>query len=809
MKKLFLFHALVCSVLIPGFSQNAGNISGRVLSDDGLPIAFATIILYNAVDSVMAKANSSQNDGTFALIGVNSGTYFLEVTYVGFAKHTGDVFSYTAPGNTQVANIILHATSEQLDEVVVVSTRPIVEVHPDKTVFNVQGSVNATGNTALELLRKSPGVVVDNNENVILAGKSGVKIYIDGKPSPLSSEDLANYLKTMQSTEIDAIEIITNPSAKYEAEGNAGIINLRLVKDKSLGANGALNLGYRYGKSSKYNASGNFNYRNQGSNVFGSYGFNTGDHFNNFSLVRELNDINYDQINNMINSNTSHNFKFGTDFFLNKKSTLGFLVNGNINNNENHGRSNTDIGPVGGGVESILAASNDVNGDRNNWNFNLNYAWRGANSATWNIDADHGRFRNDAESLQPNMYIDAATGDITSERTFTALTPTEIDIYTLKFDHERQVLKGNLGFGAKFSLVNTDNTYDFFDIIDDSPVLNIDRSNNFVFEENINAAYTSYQRPLSEKWNLMLGVRVENTHSTGTLTSQKPGANDIVERDYTDVFPSAGLTYQVNQKHSLRLNFSRRIDRPSYQDLNPFEFKLDELSFMKGNAFLNPQYSNSLSLTHTFNYRLNTSLSFTQTKDMFTRITEALDDTTSVLTFVNLAKQTNLALTVSYPFEVNKWWSVYGNITGYRMHNEADIDGDIIDLDANVLSFYAQNTFLLPQGMKLELSGWYNSPGLWEGNWTTNSMYSIDAGIQKSLLKDAATLKISLSDIFNTQRWSGESDFGELRMHGGGSWESRQIRFNFTYLIGNKQVKGARQRQTGLEEEQGRIKTDN
>src|SRR5690606_8033308 len=194
------------------------------------------------------------------------------------------------------------------------------------------------------------------------------------------------------------------------------------------------------------------------------------------------------------------------------------------------------------------------------------------------------------------------------------------------------------------------------------------------------------------KWNLMLGLRVEHTHSTGTLTSQKPSANDIVERDYVDAFPSGGLTYQLNQKNSFRLNYSRRIDRPSYQDLNPFEFKLDELSFMKGNAFLNPQYSNSIAFTHTFNYRLNTTLSFTQTNDVFTRITEALDDTTSVLTFVNLAKQTNLSLAFSYPFQVNKWWSVYTNMSGYRLHNEADIDGDIIDLTANVFSFYGQNT---------------------------------------------------------------------------------------------------------------------
>jgi outer membrane receptor protein involved in Fe transport len=649
---------------------------------------------------------------------------------------------------------------------------------------------------------------VDNNENIILAGKSGVKIYIDGKPSPLGSQDLASYLKTMQSSEIDAIEIITNPSAKYEAEGNAGIINIRLIKDKSLGTNGSVNLGYRYGLSSKYNANLSFNHRDRLTNIFGGYGYYDGTHQNEMYFTRLLNGVEYDQTSNMKHNIGSHNFRIGTDFFLDKKSTIGFLVTGNIYDGTHDGLNLTDIGPVGSPVESILRAENDVAAERNNWNFNINYVFRGDDESTWNIDVDHGRFRNDMGSYQPNVYLEPGSGAVTDERIFTTDQATDIDIYTFKADHERKLLGGKFGAGVKLSLVNTDNAYDFFDIVDGDPELNTDRSNNFVFEENINAGYVSYQRMLNEKLNLMLGLRVENTHSTGTLRSLKPNSDDVVERDYTDLFPSGGLTYQLNQKNSLRLNYSRRIDRPSYQDLNPFEFKLDELSFQKGNAFLKPQYSNSLSLTHTFNYRLNTSLSYTYTGDVFTRITEALDDSISILTFVNLAKRTNLALTVSYPFQVAKWWSVYSNVTGYRIHNEADLDGDVIDLNANVLSFYAQNTFLLPAGFKLELSGWYNSPGLWEGNWTTESMYSVDIGLQKALFNEAATLKISFSDVLDSQNWGGQSQFGPLRMTGGGSWESQQLRMNFSYNFGNRQVKAARQRKTGMEDEQGRIKSE-
>jgi outer membrane receptor protein involved in Fe transport len=284
--------------------------------------------------------------------------------------------------------------------------------------------------------------------------------------------------------------------------------------------------------------------------------------------------------------------------------------------------------------------------------------------------------------------------------------------------------------------------------------------------------------------------------------------DEEVDRDYVNLFPSAGITWQAGENNSWRLGYSRRIDRPSYQDLNPFEFQLDELTYQRGNPFLNPQYSNSYSLTHTYKYTLNSSLSYTVIKDVFTQITDAVDERAATLTNINLAEQTNLALTVSYPFSIAKWWNVYATATAFRLHNEANIDGKVIDLNANAFNFYGQNTFMLPKGFKAELSGWYNAPTLW-GNWVTNSQYDISMGVSKSFWNDAATFKISLSDLFYTNGWGGESQFGNLYMRGGGSWESRQIRMNFTYMFGNKQVKGSRNRKTGMEEEQGRIKSGN
>jgi hypothetical protein len=367
-------------------------------------------------------------------------------------------------------------------------------------------------------------------------------------------------------------------------------------------------------------------------------------------------------------------------------------------------------------------------------------------------------------------------------------------------------LKGSLGLGFKLALVNTDNTYNFYDIIDDSPVLNTDRSNRFTYDENVNAGYVTYNRQW-QKIGLQFGARVEQTDSKGDLTSFIPQNDETVDQEYVDVFPSGGITYQLNQKNMFRITYSRRIDRPNYQDLNPFEFKLDEITFKKGNPFLRPQYSNSLSLGHTFNYTLNTSLTYTKTTDLMTMLTDTAANGAAFITTTNVANQDLVSLNVSYPFALSKGWNVFANAGVNRMHNEADFgDGKIVDISATSFNFYMQHSFMLPKKFTLEVSGWYNSPGIWGGNFATDEIWSIDAGIQKKILQDRGQIKLGVSDIFHSQEWAGENNFGGLRMMANGGHESRQVKLNFTYLMGNSNVKGSRNRNTGLEEESKRIK---
>lgn len=802
---------LLLAVLTHGFSQ--GKISGNIVDENNQAVPFATVLLLNAADSSMVKGQISDVDGAFNFPYISEGTYLIESSFVGYEKLQTAPFSFKGTQELILDALKMKSNAEQLQEVVVQTERELIEVQPDKTVFNVEGSINAKGNTALELLRKSPGVIVDNNENLLIQGKSGVLVYIEGKRSPLGGEDLAAYLNNLQSDQVDAIEIITNPSAKYDAEGNAGIINIRLVKDKNIGSNGSVNLGFRYGLNPKYNGSVNLNNRTKKLNTFGSYSLFTGQNEDEFFLTRNQNGTFFDQMNSSINDDVNHGFRFGSDFFINKDITIGFLVSGNRSDNENASSSDTEISDVSDfELDSLLFATNDQTSTRDNTNFNLNFDQRLGDGKSLSIDLDYGRFENRTESFQPNIYFLPDGNTELANNTFSIITPTNIDIYTFKVDFETKFMDGQLGLGVKSTNITTDNTFDYFDIDEGgNAIKDLDRSNNFVYKERVNAAYVSWQKNLSEKLNFMAGLRTEHTHSDGELTSEQvrpDSEDDKVVRNYLDWFPSAGLTYTLNKLNNIRLSYSRRIDRPNYQDLNPFEFRLDELSFQKGNPFLRPQYSNTLGFTHTYKGTLSTSLNYTSIDDVSTQITEAAGENSARLIFVNLARQTNLGLTVSYPFSITKWWNVYATATGYRLHNKANIEGDIIDLTTVSMNAYAQNNFTLPKGFQMEISGWYNAPAIWAGNWTTDSQWDLSAGISKQLFKKKGNLKISVSDIFLTNPWGGESSFGVLEMTGGGRWESRQVRINFSYSFGNSNVKASRRRKTGMEEESKRVNSN-
>ena len=789
--------------------SNSASISGKIVSDKGVSTPSASVALFTLKDSSLYKVVLSSNNGEYEMKGLKPGKYFLTVTSIGFKKGGTTGFELKESQSYFLAPITLSTDHTRLSDVEIQSNKPMIEVTADKTIFNVEGSINATGSNAFELLQKSPGVTIDNDDNISLKGKNGVRIYIDGKISQIGGKDLAEFLRSINSADLEAIEMISNPSAKYDASGNAGIINLRLKKNKNFGTNGAISAGAAFAHSPKATSSFNINHRDRIINIFGNYSNSFGLRQTFFNLYRIQNDTIYDQ--HVINYSDphTHNFKTGADFFINAKNTIGFMVNGNFSNTTYSNDGYAVIMKNGSATpQKILFASGLQDASRSNMNYNINYQFANGKGTELIIDGDLGMFRSKMVSIQPNQYR-TPSGVLLEERIYRNNTPTDIDIETFKIDYETPAGKGKIGFGGKYSNVKTKNIFDFYNVISGTNVMDSARSNKFNYKENINAGYINFTSPLGKNWNMRAGVRMENTISEGNLISFHPQPDDNVKRNYIDLFPSGALTYTANEKNSFNLSYSRRIDRPIYEDLNPFENKIDELTYQKGNAFLRPQYTNIIELTHTYKSRFNTTLSYSHTKDYRSNIIDTTEKNRVFRTVKNLASQDIFNLNFSVPFDVTEWWKVY--FTGDAFHSIYKADFGVnkkIDLKLFAYSFYIQQTFTLTEGLTFELSGFYNSPTIWSGSFKATSLYSADAGLQKTLFKNKANIKVSYTDIFKTRKFSAISDFGGAYLDVSGRSESTQLRITFTYRFGNNQVKGARQRKTGLEEENNRIITN-
>jgi len=788
------------------FFVQAQKINGIAKDENGSPLIGTTISLHKASDSAVLKLAVSKENGAYTFSGINEGKYKVSASNVGYKTVFSETFTITSSDVT-VSELRLIKVATSLSNVTVTSAKPMVEVKADKTILNVEGTINAVGSNALELLRKSPGVLLDKDENISLAGKNGVQVYIDGRVTPLAGADLATYLKTLQSAQIEAIELITNPSAKYDAAGNAGIINIRLKKNKSLGMNGSVNAGWNIGTYAKYNSGVSLNYRNKKINIFSTYSFNHGPNQQSMNINRTILDSLFDQHGTMRMVGNAHNFKVGADYFLSKKNTLGVIVNGTLANPTMSNYSHTVISnTTTNTIDRILIADNSSKMKRNNSNVNLNYSYNDPKGTSLTVNGDHGFYNLSNDQYQPNYYYDPSGQIKLSSTVYHMLSPAEININSIKVDYEQNFMKGKLGFGIKSAFVKTDNNFQRYNVNSSSEDLDKDRSNHFIYKENINAGYVNYNRQY-KKFMIQTGLRMENTVSEGVSNGVKYDGTGYIpsissfKRSYTDLFPSAAITFNKNPMKQWGLTYSRRIDRPAYQDLNPFEFKLDEYTFQKGNINLRPQYTNSFGITHTYKYKLNISLNYSHVKDMFTQLIDTAEKSKAFISKKNLATQDIASLTISYPFQY-KSYSLFTNIsTNYSKYHADFGTGRKVDLDAFGFNFFAQNSLKFAKTWTAELSGFFNAPTIYQGSFKGKSLYSVDAGLQKQVFKGKATIKTSVSDVFHTLRFRATADFAGQTTRVAFRGESRQFRLSLNFRFGNNGVKPARQRSGGADDE--------
>lgn len=809
MKVLFII--LLDVITIAGIE--AQGIKGLIKDDKGVVLNGASLEVRKSKDSAIVKLGVSNILGEYEFTNIPSGKYFVTGTFIGFLPKSSKVFEFSFGEKLRLPEIILSKAVGSLTNVQVTTTvRPLVQVSMEKTVLNVEGTINAVGQDALELLRKAPGVTLSQDDNISLNGKAGAAIYIDGRRTPLTASDLAAYLKSLQSSSIESIEIIGNPSAKYEAAGNAGIINIKLKKDKTLGTNGSMTAGYNQGIYPKYNAGININHRNRFINVYANYNYRNAPGEWSIYADRSVGDTFFKESTVTTSYRKNHVYKAGLDYFINKKSTIGFMINGMISTSEDDadGKFFINYAPEKRLVKALFS-KNNIAGRYKNQNVNINYRYADGSKREFNMDADYGLFRFRRNQIQPNVYYDPTITTILDSRIFRIITPTNINIYTYKADYEQDFLKGRLGLGVKVSYIKTDNDFTQYFVQPSVQTLDTSRINGFLYKENINAAYFNYNKAF-KKFKLQLGLRLENTNITGNSNGFKLKNNSyatydsVFKRNYTNLFPNIAVSFNTSANNQLSIVYGRRIDRPNYEDMNPFELRINEYAYRKGNTDLRPQYTSNLTITNAYKKFIAT-LTYSYINNGFGAVVDTLDKSKNFLTFKNLSKQNIVSVGISYTLE-RKWYTLFTNLNANYQHLQADLGKDRkIDYEVYTWNYSQQHTIRLGKGWTAEVYGYYNSPGLW-GIIKSISMYYMDAGLQKRLLDGKVNLKASVSDIFKTMKYGGTSDFAGQVAIVRINQEFRQFKLALTYNFGSSQVKAARQRKTGLDDESKRAATN-
>ena len=695
---------------------------------------------------------------------------------------------------------------------VVESKKPFIERRIDRTIVNVDAVVSNTGSNALEVLEKSPGVSIDKDGHISLKGKQGVTVFIDGKPSYLSGADLASLLKSMGAAQLDQIELMTNPPAKYDAAGNAGVINIKTKKNKTIGYNGSISSTYTQGKYPRANESINLNYRNKKINIFGSYHFRYDKNYSTLSIIRKFRDKNskqllsiFDQEAKFINRNQSNNGKLGMDFNLSKKTTIGAVVSGFINTEKFNNLNNTLLKNQLGLTDSGTFATTEVNNKWKNFsgNFNLRHVFD-STGREFGFDADYIHYTQASRQTLGNEYFNAAHQKNAPSDTLLSDIPSDIKIYSFKADYS-QTLKGNakLEAGVKASFVKTDNNAQYDYILNGVKERDNARSNHFFYDEQIKAAYVNVNKQINKKWTTQLGLRLENTLSKGNqiTTGQK------FDRNYTQLFPTAFVSYDVNDKNNFAVNYCRRIERPDYADLNPFFFFLDKYTYQAGNTNLRPQFSHNIEVSHTYKGNFTTTLNYTATTDLMNDVLDQNEERNETfITKSNIASQRQYGLTVTTTVPVQKWLkiNVYGNFSNNRF--KGFINNANVDLQNNLFTANVNAQMNFGKGWNGELSGFYRSRGL-EGVFVIGQMGALNGGISKAIMKNSGTLKLGFRDLLWTQKFNGEAVYSYIDTHFKHRRDSRQVSLSFNWRFGNVKAAPQKRKSGGASEEQSRVKT--
>ncbi|NJN35344.1 MAG: TonB-dependent receptor [Saprospiraceae bacterium] len=799
-KQALLFIALIYSSTI--FSQVT--IQGRIADEKQQPVPFASVALIAAKDSHLIKGALTDESGVYAIPSVSAGSFRILTTTLGFEKNYSPVFDLSAENKNATIDVTLKVASQMLDAAVVTATRPLFEQKADKLVMNVANSPVAAGGTVMEILTKIPGVIV-MNEQVRLSNNQTPQIWIDGKPSQYADVNAA--LRDMPGDQVDRIEVITQPGAKFDAAGGP-ILNIILKRDAELGFTGTASMtigGSRYDQSEvnqgtlnyyRLVPSLNLNYRGGGWNVFGSYSFANRRSFNAINVSRFIGDEVYKQDNYTGFGVNFHNYRLGADYFVSKKTTVGVILRGWSRDATNEGSNLTDV--FNKDETQLLQSfftNSDLESDRLSYatNANLKHEFNPKTGHALNFDVDYSHF--DTRDITNYLIFKNEPNSVRSPSQQNLVQP--IDIWVGKIDYTLPIDSTfKIETGAKSSFAAIDNDLKFYRGVELQP----NQSNDFLYKENINAGYVNVSKTIG-KVELNGGLRAEQTVVKGTSMTKS-----VLDRNYLQWFPSASALYRLNKNMGIQASYSKRVNRPSFQQQNPFAFFIDSLTFQQGNPSLLPEITHTAQIAVVYDNQPFVSIARTRTNDVIIENAPRLEGTKTFTQAANLANFDNWTFQLNFPIKYKKIIEGFGG--NQLIYNALDVPylGSNFKQSKWHWLGYVGITANLPLDMKLEVNGFYLTQFLDEF-FLIDNVRGLNLGLSKTFAEKRGRVSLNFSDIFYSQRPTASIDYQNIRVNFAQRFDSRNLRLTFSYQFGNTKVK-SRKRNTASETETSRIKIE-
>ena len=808
-KAIFSCILYVVLTSINTYAQNNGKatITGSIADEKEKGLSNASVVLLKLKDSSLVIGVISNTEGKFSFNYILPGSYCINISLLGYKTTYSAAFTIKGEEKIVVPPFRIIQETTSLNEVTIIAKKPLFEQKIDRMIINVANSITSAGGTALEVLERSPGVTVNQQSNTIsMNGKNGVVVMINGKINRMPIEAVVQMLAAMSADNIEKIELITTPPSNFDAEGNAGYINIVLKANTQYGTNGSYAFTGGYGKGLLSEGRFTFNHRKNKLNYYGDISLSNRKSLQVFSFYHKIvntgDTTETTSISNRDFTRLYYSGKAGIDYELSKKTTIGAFFSGYDNRFTNHASNNSTI-ITNQQLDSSLVIINDELNDWSNLSANFNLQKNVSADEKILVNANYDYYYDNNPNKYANSFYDK-NGIFLYSQFLRSSKITPINVWVGAFDYSKKISKKiSWEAGLKTTLSKFKNNVQIDTLINNISKINNTLSAKYNLKENINAAYSALGITLNEKTSIKVGLRYEYTVSN--LGSQV--RQNIVDRHYGKLFPSIFLAHTINDNHSFNLSYSKRITRPTFNDMAPFLVFVDPYTFFSGNAALQPSITDAVGVAYVYKKTI-LSISYSYEANPITNFSPTIDSVTNIETLAadNQRSKKSFSASLSLPFTITKWWSMQNNLNAVWQQLNTTFNKTPVSITQHNFSISSTQTFTFPKEISLELSGNYNSKALF-GIYKVQPFGELNVGLQKKLPKQRSVIRLNAFNILNSMVFKPAVDLPKQNLVASGRliFSYPSFRLTFTHNFGSDKVKQQRERSTGNEEEKSRV----